>query len=40
MNTQGLGGLDHTVPLTHVRINDPDSRLEWKDKLARSTSLS
>jgi hypothetical protein len=39
MSTRGLEGLDHTVQLTHVWINDPDSWLEPNDKLTRSTSL-
>ena len=38
MSAQGLEGLDHTVQLTHVWINDLDSRLEWNDK-ARSYRL-
>lgn len=38
MSAQGLEGLDHTVQLTHIWINDLDRRLEWNDK-ARSYRL-
>jgi len=38
MSAQGLEGLDHTVQLTHVWINDLDGRLEWNDR-ARSYRL-
>ena len=38
MSAQGLEGLEHTVQLTHVWINDLDRRLEWNDK-ARSYRL-
>ena len=38
MSAQGLEGLDHTVQLTHIWINDLDGRLEWNDK-ARSYRL-
>jgi len=33
-----LEGLDHTVQLTHIWINDLDARLSWNDK-ARSYRL-
>lgn len=32
MSAQGLEGLEHTVQLTHIWINDLDGRLEWNDK--------
>ena len=38
MSAQGLEGLDRTVELTHIWINDLDRRLEWNDK-ARSYRL-
>jgi uncharacterized protein (DUF2267 family) len=38
MSAHGLEGLDHTVQITHVWINDLDRRLEWNDK-ARSYRL-
>jgi uncharacterized protein (DUF2267 family) len=38
MSAQGLEGLDHTVQLTHIWINDLDDRLSWNDK-ARSYRL-
>ena len=38
MSAQGLEGLDHTVQLTHIWINELDRRLEWNDK-ARSYRL-
>ena len=38
MSAQGLEGLDHTVQLTHIWINELDTRLEWNDK-ARSYRL-
>ena len=38
MSTQGLEGLERTVQLTHIWINDLDRRLEWNDK-ARSYRL-
>jgi len=38
MSAQGLENLDHTVQVTHIWINDLDSRLEWNDK-ARSYRL-
>lgn len=38
MSAQGLEGLDRTVQLTHVWINDLDRRLEWNDR-ARSYRL-
>jgi uncharacterized protein (DUF2267 family) len=38
MSAQGLEGLDHTVQLTHIWINDLDKRLDWNDK-ARSYRL-
>ena len=38
MSAQGLEGLDRTVQLTHIWINDLDRRLEWNDK-ARSYRL-
>ena len=38
MSAQGLEGLDRTVQLTHIWINDLDRQLEWNDK-ARSYRL-
>ena len=38
MSTTGLEGLEHTVQLTHIWINDLDARLEWNNK-ARSYRL-
>jgi uncharacterized protein (DUF2267 family) len=38
MSAQGLEGLEHTVQLTHVWINELDSRLGWNNK-ARSYRL-
>lgn len=38
MSTQGLEGLERTVQLTHIWINDLDRRLEWNNK-ARSYRL-
>ena len=38
MSTQGLEGLEHTVQLTHVWINELDRRLQWDNK-ARSYRL-
>jgi uncharacterized protein (DUF2267 family) len=35
MSAQGLEGLEHTVQLTHIWINDLDERLQWDNK-ARS----
>jgi uncharacterized protein (DUF2267 family) len=32
MRTTGLEGLNHTVQLTHIWINDLDERLGWNDK--------
>jgi uncharacterized protein (DUF2267 family) len=32
MTAQGLEGLDHTVQLTHIWINELDSRLAWNNK--------
>jgi uncharacterized protein (DUF2267 family) len=32
MSTVGLEGLDHTVQLTHVWINELDERLGWNNK--------
>ena len=32
MSAQGLEGLDHTVQLTHLWINELDDRLQWRDK--------
>ena len=32
MSVTGLEGLDHTVQLTHIWINDLDERLGWNDK--------
>jgi uncharacterized protein (DUF2267 family) len=32
MSSQGLEGLDHTVQLTHLWINELDQRLEWNNK--------
>jgi uncharacterized protein (DUF2267 family) len=32
MSTAGLEGLDHTVELTHVWINDLNERLGWNNK--------
>jgi len=32
MSAVGLQGLDRTVQLTHIWINDLDARLEWNDK--------
>jgi uncharacterized protein (DUF2267 family) len=38
MSSQGLEGLEHTVQLTHIWINELDSRLEWNNR-ARSYRL-
>lgn len=38
MSTAGLEGLERTVQLTHIWINDLDERLGWNDK-ARSYRL-
>jgi uncharacterized protein (DUF2267 family) len=38
MSAQGLEGLDHTVQLTHIWINELDDRLQWNNK-ARSYRL-
>jgi uncharacterized protein (DUF2267 family) len=38
MSATGLEGLDHTVQLTHIWINDLDERLGWGDR-ARSYRL-
>jgi uncharacterized protein (DUF2267 family) len=38
MSAYGLEGLEHTVQLTHIWINDLDSRLQWNNK-ARSYRL-
>jgi len=38
MSAQGLEGLDRTVELTHIWINDLDGQLKWNDK-ARSYRL-
>jgi uncharacterized protein (DUF2267 family) len=38
MSAQGLEGLDHTVQLTHIWINELDRRLQWNNK-ARSYRL-
>jgi uncharacterized protein (DUF2267 family) len=38
MSAQGLEGLDHTVQLTHIWINELDDRLHWNNK-ARSYRL-
>lgn len=38
MSAQGLEGLERTVQLTHIWINDLDRRLEWNDR-ARSYRL-
>jgi len=38
MSTQGLSGLERTIQLTHIWINDLDRRLDWNDK-ARSYRL-
>jgi len=32
MSAAGLEGIDHTVQLTHIWINDLDARLGWEDK--------
>jgi uncharacterized protein (DUF2267 family) len=32
MSTVGLESIDHTVQLTHIWINDLDSRLGWENK--------
>jgi uncharacterized protein (DUF2267 family) len=32
MSTVGLEGLEHTVQLTHIWINDLNERLAWNDK--------
>ena len=32
MSTVGLEGLDHTVQLTHIWINELDAKLEWNNK--------
>lgn len=32
MSAVGLEGLDHTVQLTHIWINDLDARLGWNNK--------
>ena len=32
MSTTGLQGLEHTLELTHVWINDLDAALEWNNK--------
>jgi uncharacterized protein (DUF2267 family) len=32
MSAQGLEGLEHTVQLTHIWINELDSRLAWNNK--------
>jgi len=32
MSTVGLESIDHTVQLTHIWINDLDTRLGWDDK--------
>ena len=32
MGAAGLESIDHTVQLTHIWINDLDSRLGWEDK--------
>jgi uncharacterized protein (DUF2267 family) len=38
MSAQGLEGLEHTVQLTHIWINELDERLQWNNK-ARSYRL-
>ncbi len=38
MSAQGLEGLDHTVQLTHIWINELDDRLQWNNR-ARSYRL-
>lgn len=38
MSAQGLEGLDHTVQLTHIWINELDERMQWNNK-ARSYRL-
>jgi len=38
MSAQGLEGLDHTVQVTHIWINELDDRLQWNNK-ARSYRL-
>jgi uncharacterized protein (DUF2267 family) len=38
MSAQGLEGLEHTVQLTHIWINELDERLRWNNK-ARSYRL-
>lgn len=38
MSTHGLEGLDHTVQLTHIWINELDEQLKWNNK-ARSYRL-
>ena len=32
MSTHGLEGLEHTVQLTHIWINELDARLDWNNK--------
>jgi uncharacterized protein (DUF2267 family) len=32
MSTTGLQGLEHTLELTHIWINDLDAALEWNNK--------
>ena len=32
MSAVGLEGIDHTVQLTHIWINDLDARLGWEDR--------
>jgi len=32
MSTTGLEGLEHTLELTHIWINDLDATLEWNNK--------
>ena len=32
MSTVGLEGLEHTVQLTHIWINELDAKLEWNNK--------
>ena len=31
MSAQGLEGLEHTVQLTHIWINELDARLQWSN---------
>jgi uncharacterized protein (DUF2267 family) len=38
MSAQGLAGLEHTVQLTHMWVNELDQRLNWNNK-ARSYRL-